>query len=123
MGARNYQDLIVWQRAMIPAQDIYQVTKSFPSDERFGLTQQMRRAAVSIPSNIAEGQGRQTTKEFIHFLYIAHGSTREIETQILLCERLGYINPEHQEQLLSTTSEVGRLGMALINSLKRKQQD
>lgn len=88
MTVRHYSDLIVWQKAMDLVVHVYEVTESFPQREVFGLTNQVRRAAVSIPSNIAEGQGRGTTKDFLHFLAIARGSLQEVETQLLLAYRL-----------------------------------
>ena len=88
MTVHHYSDLIVWQKAMDLVVHVYEVTESFPQREVFGLTNQVRRAAVSIPSNIAEGQGRGTTKDFLHFLAIARGSLQEVETQLLLAYRL-----------------------------------
>jgi four helix bundle protein len=87
----SYRDLIVWQKAMDLAQEVYGLTASFPIDERFGLTAQMRRSAVSIPSNTAEGHGRDTANDFRHFLSIARGSLRELETQVELALRVGLI--------------------------------
>jgi four helix bundle protein len=123
MGVTNYRELVVWQKAMDLACVAYELTRRFPSEERYGLSQQLRRAAVSIASNIAEGQGRQTTRDFLHFLYIANGSLRETETQTLLSERLQYITADERTRFFSHAGEVGRLLMALINSLKRKLQD
>ncbi len=91
MSVRCYQELFVWQRAMDLVVRVYEVTESFPHKEQFGLTNQLRRAAVSIPSNIAEGQGRQTTRDFLTYLSIARGSLQEVETQILIATRLDYI--------------------------------
>src|SRR5215212_604854 len=88
MPLKHYRELIGWQLAIDLAEEVYAATRDFPRDEQFGLTNQVRRAAVSIPSNIAEGQGRGTTKDFIHFLNMACGSLQEVETQILLSERL-----------------------------------
>lgn len=90
----SYKDLLVWKKAVDLATSIYELTKVFPSDERFGLTSQMRRAAVSIPSNIAEGRHRGTRKEFAHFLRISFGSGTELETQILIAKNLKYITHE-----------------------------
>lgn len=90
----SYQDLTVWQRAMQLARETYQVTQTFPNDERFGLTSQMRRAAVSIPSNIAEGWGRQTTNQYIQFLQVAQGSAAELETQLILAVDLGFLTAQ-----------------------------
>jgi four helix bundle protein len=120
MGARNYQDLIAWQKAMDLVEDIYKATKQLPSEELYGLTSQLRRAVVSIPSNIAEGQGRTSKREFQQFLSIAHGSLREVETQLIISRRLGYFTSEEVEQLLDSAGEVGRLIQGLNNSLARR---
>ena len=98
--------------------NVYRVTESFPQREVFGLTNQMRRAAVSIPSNIAEGQGRRTTKDFVNFLYVALGSRNEAETQLLIAFRLGYLDEARCNELLSLSAEVGRLINGLVNSLE-----
>ena len=116
MAGRNYRDLIVWQRAMELAETLYIVTRKFPADERFGLTSQMRRAAVSIPSNIAEGQGRAGATEFIRFLRIAYASLREVETQVLLAERFEYLDARQTGRLMDLTAEVGRLLNGLMKS-------
>lgn len=118
MSQKRYQELIVWQKAMELSKAIYRVTKSFPDDERFGLTSQLRRASVSIPSNIAEGQGRLTVGEFRQFLGTARGSVFELETQVQLASELGYIPPNDAERLIELTSEVSRLLNGLIRSLQ-----
>lgn len=120
MGVRNYRDLIAWQKAMDLVDLIYQTTKGFPKDEMYGLTNQLRRAAVSIPSNIAEGQGRQTTPEFVRFLAIAHGSLREVETQVMIARRQGYLTAEQEEAMLNLSAETGRLIQGLMNKLSAK---
>lgn len=117
MCRRRYQELIAWQKAMILAKEVYDLTKLFPADEKYGLSSQMRRAAVSIPSNIAEGQGRLTKGEFRQFLGNARGSLFEIETQTALAKELGYINSTHAEKTIEITSEVSRLLNGLISSL------
>ena len=95
MSIRSYQDMEVWQVAMSLAEDVYGVVARFPKDEQFALSSQLRRAVVSVPSNIAEGFGRETTKDFLHFIAMARGSLYEMRTQIELAKRLGYIeNPE-----------------------------
>jgi four helix bundle protein len=119
MPSRNYRDLIAWQRAMDLVEGIYRVSRSFPKDEQYGLTSQMRRAAVSVPSNIAEGQGRGSDAEMVRFLRIAHGSLRELETQILISERLRYNGSEQATKLMEMAAEVGRL----INGLIRSKDD
>lgn len=98
-------------------ESIYHATRCFPREEAYGLTSQLRRAAVSIPSNIAEGQGRKSTKEFVNYLSIAHGSLREVETQVLIAGRLKYLEQGQVELLIDRASEVGRLINGLINSL------
>ena len=104
MGGANYRDLIVWQKAMDLVQAVYKITAGFPKEELYGLTSQLRRAAVSIPSNIAEGQGRRTTGDFQRFLAIANGSLREVETQILIAKRLNYLHNERTSHLMESTS-------------------
>ena len=97
---RNYKDLKVWEKAYKLCINIYQITKAFPNDEKYGIVSQVRRSAVSIPSNIAEGYGRGTTQDYIRFLYIAYGSNCELETQVLLSCDLGYIGSEQRKNLL-----------------------
>ena len=119
MKVKKYSELIVWQKAMDLTCEVYSATRRFPKEEIYGLTAQLRRAAVSVPSNIAEGQGRQTTNEFLHHLSIAYGSLLEAETQTLIAERLGYLERASVERLMERTSEVGRLLNGLSNSLKK----
>ena len=102
---------------------VYDLTKKFPKEELFGLTSQIRRAVVSVPSNIAEGQGRDSTKEFLHHLSIAYGSLMETETQGLIAEMQNYVSAEETVLLLEKSAEVGRLINGLANSLKRKLAD
>ena len=120
---RNYKELKVWQKSYDLCLKIYKITKRFPNGERYGLTSQIRRAAVSVPSNIAEGYGRKTTLEYIRFLYIAYGSNCEMETQILLSGDLGYIETGKLEILQEGIGEVERMLKALIKSLERKALD
>jgi four helix bundle protein len=115
----DFRDLIVWQKAMDMVVSVYQATRQFPKDELFGLASQMRRSAVSVPSNIAEGQGRPTRALFSNFLGNAKGSLAELETQALIAQRLGYLAAD--SSLLSQISEVARLLNGLINSLKNRQ--
>ena len=96
---KNYKELKVWQKSYQLCLDVYKITKSFPKEERYGLISQIRRAAVSVPSNIAEGYGRKTTPEYIHSLYMAYGSNCELATQIQLSCDLGYIKTEHIKEL------------------------
>jgi four helix bundle protein len=118
MAVRTYRELIAWQKSIELVTAVYEATQSFPKEEIYGLTNQMRRAAVSVPSNIAEGQGRGTPNELLHFLRIAHGSLQELETQLLIAERLSYLNSDKLENLLDQASEVGRLMVGLSKSLK-----
>lgn len=115
MPVRNYRDLIAWQKAMDLVVSVYDATKTFPRDELFGLTSQMRRAVVSIPCNIAEGQTRDSTREFVHFLSIACGSLSELETQLLIASRLHYLTDQQVATTLAECAEVARI----INGLKR----
>ncbi len=119
MGVKNYRDLIVWQKAMDLVTQVYQATERFPQKEVFGLTNQIRKAAVSIPSNIAEGQGRNTDRDFRHFLSIARGSLQEVETQLEIARRLGYLHKEELFDIIEQSSEVARL----INGLSRALVD
>ncbi len=104
MQLKHYQQLIAWQKAIALVTEIYSATKSFPSDEIYGLTSQLRRAAVSVPSNIAEGQGRATRGEFVQFLCHARGSLYEVETQIVIATNLRYIAPDRRDRALGPQS-------------------
>jgi four helix bundle protein len=117
---KNYKELKVWQKSYTFCLQIYQETRKFPSEEKFGLTSQIRRSAVSIPSNIAEGYGRKTTVDYIRFLYIAYGSLCELETQIMLSGDLSYIKNQNLDSLLENLSEIERMLKALIRSLEEK---
>ena len=117
--SRNYRDLIAWQKAMDLVDLIYTASRSFPKGEVYGLQSQIRRAAVSVPSNIAEGQGRRTKGEFQNALSVAHGSIREVETQIMIALRQQFTSPENEQAVLNLASEVGRLVQGLMNSLTR----
>jgi len=119
MTVRHYQELIVWQKAMDLVMLVYAATNSFPQKEVFGLTNQLRRAAVSIPSNIAEGQGRKTTRDFFHYLSISNGSLQELETQVILASRLNYLDEDQQSEILDRSAEVGRLINGLVKSLSK----
>src|SRR5216683_844484 len=120
MEIKSFRDLIVWQKAMNFVVEVYRATGRFPSEERFGLTAQLRRAAVSIPSNIAEGHGRESTREFLNFLSIAYGSLNEAQTQIMIAERLSFLTHEKVTPLLDLAAEVARLINGLCNSLKAR---
>jgi four helix bundle protein len=116
----TYQDLRVWQKAMDLAVEIYRTTDRFPKHELYGLIGQIRRAAISVPSNIAEGKGRRTDREFAVFLFHARGSLLEIETQIILARRLQYLQEESASSLLRATAGIGSALSGLINSLRSR---
>ncbi|HLC16456.1 MAG TPA: four helix bundle protein [Thermodesulfovibrionia bacterium] len=116
--SRSYRDLIVWQKSMDLVSKIYNFTQSFPKEEMYGITSQMRRAGISVPANIAEGQGRNSKGEFLQFLGIAQGSLAELETLILICQNLAYIQQNNAEELLNDCEEIGRLLAALKRSLR-----
>jgi four helix bundle protein len=116
---KSYRDLIAWQKAMRFVTDVYLVTRAFPRDELYGLTSQLRRAAVSVPSNIAEGQAHFSSKEFHHFLSHARGSLVEIETQLLIARNVNYLDAEQTRKLMESAAELGRVLNGLIASIKR----
>ncbi|MBO4836396.1 MAG: four helix bundle protein [Clostridia bacterium] len=113
----SYRDLVVWQKSMDLAAEVYELCKLLPVEEQYGLRSQMQRAAVSIPSNIAEGYGRNGKSEQKQFLFIANGSRTELQTQLLICERIGYLNREQSKAALLLTEETGKMLYMLIQSL------
>jgi four helix bundle protein len=117
-AVRTHKDLDIWVRGINFVEQIYKATKKFPREEIYGLTSQIRRAAVSYPSNIAEGAARSSTKEFIQFLYIALGSLSEIETQIIIAVKLGYLSAD---KLLEEVESLRRMTLNLIKYLKTKK--
>lgn len=121
-GVRSYRDLLVWQKAMAWIEAVYRLTSRWPSDERFGLISQLRRSAVSVAANIAEGAGRRSTGEFLQFLGIARGSLAEAETLVLLSGRLGYSTEADVRGLLEQADEISRMSAALIASLKKRSK-
>lgn len=121
MPARSYQDLIGWKKGMALVSGIYRCTQSFPKEEIYGLTSQLRCAAVSIPSNIAEGQGRLSRGEFKQFLGHAKGSVFEVETQLLIARDLGYLSDATTKGLVDQVKEVGRILSGLLSSLDRER--
>lgn len=121
MALKSFRELVVWQRAFVLAQRIYAVTQHFPSEERYGLTAQMRRCAVSVPSNIAEGYHRGSRRDYIRFLAIAQGSLAELETQILLSRSLHLASEDDLSDVLSALDEVSRILRALRASLREKK--
>jgi len=120
MSAQHYRQLLVWQKAMDLAVMCYEITKPFPSEERYGLTSQIRRAAVSVPANIAEGNARFHTKEFLNHLSIARGSLAEVETELMIGQRVGYLLQEPLDQILALSDEIGRMTAGLRQSLEAK---
>ena len=119
-AVKSYRDLIAWQRARELVKEVYLLTATFPVGERFGLVSQMDRTAVSIPSNIAEGYGRATTQDYLHFLRIAHGSAYELETQLVLAEDLGLCGRQASSKVVATLQEAIRLLQGLIAALERR---
>jgi four helix bundle protein len=120
VGLQKYEELTVWQKAMDLVVEVYALVKLLPSEELFVLSDQMRRAAVSIPSNIAEGQGHSTTKDFIKYLHIAKGSKAELETQLSICIRLRYLTQQQVQMAQDLLVEIGKMLNALINKLSDK---
>ncbi len=119
MAIKNYRDLRVWQAGMDLVELVYRLTQTFPAHELYGLTSQMRRAAVSIPSNIAEGHTREHSKEYLHHLSMAQASLAELETQFEIAARLKYLSPEQLNQALEQTASLGRQLYALRNALTK----
>ena len=113
---KDFKDLFLWQRAMDLVVEVYDLVKKLAKEELFALSDQIRRAVISIPSNIAEGQGRNSSKEFIHFLSIAKGSKAELETQLLLCVRINYLKELEIEKAMSLVEEVGKM----LHSLQKR---
>ena len=116
----DYRELNVWREALVLAESVYRSTKQFPADERFGLTAQLRRAAISVPSCIAEGNARNSTRDYLRFLSMASGSLAEIETQLVLAFRLGYLPEAENDALAAEVRAVYKLLQALKNALSRR---
>jgi len=117
---KSYEELDVWQKGVSLAIEVYKVTELFPRSERFGLTGQIRRAATSIPANIAEGWGRGSTKEYIQFLLVARGSLLELETHLVISQKLNYVKEEQFEDLKMQTRRIGRMLNGLIQALRAR---
>lgn len=122
LSIRSYQDLEVWQRGMQLAEEVYRLTQKFPNAELFGLTSQIRRAAASVPANMAEGWARQRTAEFQHFLRIAQGSLREVETHLLLAQRVEVCNPQAAAAPMETIQVLSRQLVTLQRRLRERKQ-
>ena len=116
----THKDLIVWKKGIELVKNIYQITNMFPNSEQFGLISQMRRCAVSVPSNIAEGCGRNSDKELIHFLYIALGSSSELETQIIISVELNFLEKEKATACLNLLNEIIKMITSLIKSIRTR---
>ena len=123
VGKQGYQDLVVWQKAMELVTAVYRVTRDWPREEQYGLTSQVRRAAVAIPSNVAEGHGRSGRREFAHHVSIAYGSLCELETQLLIAERLDFSDAKATESLMNRIADVRRLTSGLLRSLQTSKPD
>ena len=117
---KTYRDLQAWQKSMTLVTEIYKILKSFPKDEIYGLTSQMKRCAISIPSNMAEGYGRNSTNEYIHFLRIATGSLFELQTQLEISTNLNYLNKDNFDKLYESSREIERMLSSLIRKLSGK---
>lgn len=120
---QSFRDLIVWQRGIALVETVYQACGSFPKHELYGLVNQMQRCAVSVPTNIAEGSHRDSTKEFLHFISISLGSLAELETHFIIAQRLNYVDGTRSNTLLSEIDELGRMLRALQKSLKSRLLD
>ena len=120
MKTSDYKELQVWQKAMDFVVEIYEISKLLPKEETYGISDQIRRAAVSIPSNIAEGQSRNSAKEFIQFLSIARGSLAELETQLLICTKVNMLSEDNIAEAQNITTEVGKMIKGLMNKLNSK---
>jgi len=116
----THKNLLVWQKSMAFVTELYKLTRKYPNDEQYGLINQLRRAAVSIPSNIAEGCARRNTKEYIQFLYVSLGSASEIETQIIISYNLEYVSNIEQQNMLEILEEIIRMLVGLIKSLSNR---
>ena len=120
--ASSYKDLITWQKGILLVKHIYKLTSIFPGEEKFGLISQLRRAAVSVPSNIAEGQARRTTGDFIHFISNAEGSVAEVETQLIIAVELSFCSQAQAQTCFSVNDELRRMLNALRRSLESKRE-
>jgi four helix bundle protein len=118
---RPHEKLDVWKLAVEMVTKVYEFTKAFPAEERFGLTSQIRRAAVSVPANIAEGAARQHNKEFLQFLFVAQGSTSELETELLIAQKLGYLNEARYLELYQEINTIARMLVGLSKHVKDKR--
>lgn len=116
----SFKDLIVWQKSIELVTTIYSLTKNFPNDEKFGLVSQLNRAVVSVPTNIAEGWGRESSKNYLQFLRISRGSLMEVETLMLISKNLNYVNEENFKIISDKIEETGKILQGLIKSMQQK---
>ncbi len=114
---KTHKDLLVWRKSIDLVEQIYKLTKQFPHEELYGITNQMRRCAVSIPANIAEGSGRKNKGEFIQFLHISLGSASELETHLIISQRLGFLSNDAYDEIMNALNEIIKMTCGLINSL------
>lgn len=114
---KTHKDLLVWKKSIDLVEQIYKFTKQFPKEELYGITNQMRRCAVSIPANIAEGSGRKNKAEFVQFLHIALGSASELETHLIISQRLGFLSINSYDEIMNALNEIIKMTCGLINSL------
>lgn len=121
MGIVSFKDLSVWQKAMSLVESVYQITNRLPHEELYALTNQIRRAVISVPSNIAEGNARYSSKDYVRFLCIANGSNAEVQTQLMLCARLGYIDEDEIIPVLELSYEIRSMLWALANKIEQIQ--
>lgn len=117
---KSYRDLLVWQKSMSFVTEVYRHLESFPKQEQYGLVSQIKRSSLSIPSNIAEGSSRRSTKEFLHYINIATGSLAEVETQLQIANNLNYLDADTLKNMLGHTDEISRMLQGLYHSLEKK---
>ncbi|MGE3622555.1 MAG: four helix bundle protein [Bdellovibrionales bacterium] len=120
MTMQSYKDLDVWRRSMGLVESVYLLTKQFPKEELYILTSQIRRAAISVPSNIAEGRSKRSTRDYMRFVHISYGSMAELETQLMISQRLGYASQDRIEPIIAEIGEIGRMLNGLLSGLERK---
>lgn len=118
MGYKNFQELVVWQKSMLLARQVYLLANELPPTETYALSAQLKRATVSVPSNIAEGHGRSSKNEYSHFLSIARGSLYEVETQLILAQQVGYFSAEKIQPLLDLCDEIKRMLSKMITTIQ-----
>jgi four helix bundle protein len=123
MGSQSYRDLLVWQKSIALCVQVYKTCEAFPKSELYGLSDQMKRAAVSVSSNIAEGQGRHHVKEFLHFISIANGSLAELDTQRIIAENLHFVSSESSQHLDKCIAEIRKMLYVLAAKLKAKTEN